>query len=100
MFGHPLRDRFAAMRLRWQAAAMGLTEDQMKQIPDDVLLGAANEAAKQVAVAKGMAEGTSRPILDALGNFFQSIFDWIKSPDGQAFLSALAKILLSLLAGA
>ena len=52
------------------------------------------------ATAAGMAEGTSRPILDALGNFFQSIFDWIKSPDGQAFLSALAKILLSLLAGA
>ena len=76
------------------ASAMKLTDEQMNQIPDDVLLGAAQEAAAQVEKARGAAPGT---FLQAIGNFFQSIVKWLESPDGQAFIAALAKILLGLL---
>lgn len=33
------------------------------------------------------------------GSIIQAILDWLRSPEGQAFISALVKILIGLLAG-
>lgn len=66
---------------------------------DDLAIETAMESCGINVASLPPAIREDRPILDSIAEFFRVIIEWFKSPEGQAFLAALFKILLGLLTG-
>lgn len=80
------------LRQEFRKQGLGLVESIRKanQATDDVIAGLVDDAEKISGVqVVGTAIGD--------GKFLDAIFEWFKSPQGQAFLDALLKLLLGLL---